>query len=44
MIVLAMCTMMMPADRRDAAWSAATADVSGSGSCPPSGATLMTTS
>jgi hypothetical protein len=44
MIVSAMCTLMMLADRRDAAWSAATANVTGSGSWPPSRATLMMTS
>jgi len=41
MIVSAMCTLMMLANRRDAAWSAATANVTGSGSWPPSRATLM---
>ena len=44
MIVPAVCTLMMLADRRDAAWSAATANVTGSGSWPPSRATLMMTS
>jgi hypothetical protein len=44
MIVSAVCTLMMLADRRDAAWSAATANTAGSGSWPPSRATLMMTS
>jgi hypothetical protein len=44
MIVSAVCTLMMLADRRDAAWSAATANTTGSGSWPPSRATLMMTS
>ena len=44
MIVSARCTLMMLADRRDAARSAATANVTGSGSWPPSRATLMMTS
>jgi hypothetical protein len=34
MIVPAMCTLMMLADRRDTAWSAAAANVTGSGSWP----------
>jgi hypothetical protein len=44
MIVPVMCTLMMLADRRDAAWSAAAAKVTGSGSWPPSRVTLMMTS
>jgi hypothetical protein len=44
MIATAVCTLMMLADRRDAAWSAATANTTGSGSWPPSRATLMMTS
>jgi hypothetical protein len=44
MIASAVCTLMMLADRRDAAWSAATANTTGSGSWPPSRATLMMTS
>ena len=44
MIASAVCALMMLADLRDAARSAATAKVTGSGSRPPSRATVMMTS
>jgi hypothetical protein len=44
MIVSSVCTLTMLADLRDAAWSAAAAYVTGSGSRSSSRGTLMMTS